>query len=232
MTLARLGLAAYNVSMLDLSDFLRQLSIWAIPGIFAITVHEVSHGYVARLLGDRTAEMVGRLTLNPLKHVDPMGTVIVPLIMLLLPGSFIFGWAKPVPVAQHNLRNPRRDMAIVAAAGPLSNIVMAVIWALVAKAGILIGHEWLTPWLVNVGAVGILFNLVLAVVNLLPVPPLDGGRVVSNLLPAGVSGKFDRIEPYGFMIIIGLLVFGVLGHIIAPPVYFLRGLILTVMGLG
>jgi len=232
MNLARAGLAAYNVAMPDINEFLRQLSIWVIPGIFAITVHEVSHGYVARLFGDRTAEMVGRLTLNPLKHVDPMGTVIVPLIMLLLPGNFIFGWAKPVPVAQRNLRNPRRDMAIVAAAGPASNIVMAVFWALVAKVAVLINVEWLTPWLVNVGAVGILFNLVLAVLNLLPIPPLDGGRVVTNLLPAGVSDKFDRIEPYGFMIIIGLLVFGVLGRIIAPPIYFLRDLILTVMGLG
>ena len=217
--------------MPDLGDFLRQLSVWIIPGIFAITVHEVSHGFVARLCGDRTAEMVGRLTLNPLKHVDPMGTVVVPLVMLLLPGGFIFGWAKPVPVAQRNLKNPRRDMAIVAAAGPASNIVMAVIWALVAKLAVLLNLESLTLWLVNVGAVGIVFNLVLAVVNLLPIPPLDGGRVVSNLLPAGVSDSFDRIEPYGFMIIIGLLVFGVLGHIIGPPVIFLQELIITAMGL-
>ena len=218
--------------MPDLGDFLRQLSLWIIPGIFAITVHEVSHGFVARLCGDRTAEMVGRLTLNPLKHVDPMGTVVVPLVMLLLPGNFIFGWAKPVPVAQRNLKNPRRDMAIVAAAGPASNIVMAVIWALVAKLAVLLNLESLTPWLVNVGAVGIVFNLVLAVVNLLPIPPLDGGRVVSNLLPAGVSDKFDRIESYGFMIIIGLLVFGVLGRVIGPPIHFLRDLIITALGLG
>lgn len=217
--------------MTDFSEFLRQVSIWAIPAVFAITLHEVAHGYVARLLGDRTAEMLGRLTVNPIKHIDPVGTVLVPLVLLLLPGNFIFGWAKPVPVATRNLRNPKRDMAIVAAAGPTANLLMAIFWGFVAKIGHLLQLEALTPWLVSVGAAGILVNLVLGVLNLLPIPPLDGGRVLSGLLPNRFSDPLDRVEPYGFLVVVALLALGVLNLLLAPPIIFLRDLIITITGL-
>ena len=217
--------------MTDLSEFLRQVSIWAIPAIFAITLHEVAHGFVARQLGDRTAEMLGRLTVNPLKHIDPIGTILVPLVLLLLPGNFIFGWAKPVPVATRNLRNPKRDMAIVAAAGPTANLLMALFWGFVAKAGQVIQLDALSPWLVNVGVAGILVNLVLGVLNLLPIPPLDGGRVLSGLVPNHASDKLDRLEPYGFLIIVALLALGVLSILLGPPILFLKDLIITITGL-
>ena len=212
-------------------SLLQQITIWALPILFAITVHEVAHGWVARHFGDRTAEMMGRLTLNPVKHIDPIGTVIVPLALLAM-GGFIFGWAKPVPVAQQNLRNPRRDMAIVAAAGPVSNLVQAVIWALIAKIAIMANMAYVSEPVALMGAAGVLINIVLAVLNLLPVPPLDGGRVLSNLLPAHISDKFDRLEPYGLLILVALLATGVLGNIIGPPVMYLRGILFTVIGLG
>lgn len=212
-------------------SLLQKIAIWALPVLFAITVHEVSHGWVARRLGDRTAEMMGRLTLNPVRHIDPVGTVIVPLALLAL-GGFIFGWAKPVPVAQQNLRNPRRDMAIVAAAGPVSNLIMAVLWAIIAKVALLANVAYVSEPVALMGAAGILINIVLAVLNLLPVPPLDGGRVLSNLLPPRASDQFDRLEPYGLLILVALLATGVLGRIIGPPVMYLNNILFTIIGLG
>jgi len=212
-------------------SLLQQITIWALPILFAITVHEVAHGWVARHFGDRTAEMMGRLTLNPVKHIDPVGTIIVPLALLAM-GGFIFGWAKPVPVSQQNLRNPRRDMAIVAAAGPISNLVQALIWALIAKIAIIANLAYVSEPLALMGAAGILINIVLAVLNLLPVPPLDGGRVLGNLLPPHLSDKFDRLEPYGLFILVALLATGVLGRIIGPPVMYLRGILFSIIGLG
>lgn len=212
-------------------SLLQQIAIWALPILFAITVHEVAHGWVARYFGDRTAEMMGRLTLNPVKHIDPVGTVIVPLALLAM-GGFIFGWAKPVPVAQQNLRNPRRDMAIVAAAGPISNLIQAVIWGLIAKVAVVTNLVYVSEPLAYMGAAGVLINIVLAVLNLLPVPPLDGGRVLGNLLPPHISDKFDRLEPYGLLILVALLATGVLGRIIGPPVMYLREILFTVIGLG
>lgn len=212
-------------------SLLQQIAIWALPILFAITVHEVAHGWVARYFGDRTAEMMGRLTLNPVKHIDPVGTIIVPLALLAL-GGFIFGWAKPVPVAQQNLRNPRRDMAIVAAAGPLSNLLQAIIWALIAKLAIVANLAYVSEPLAYMGAAGVLINIVLAVLNLVPIPPLDGGRVVGNLLPPRLSDKFDRLEPYGLLILVALLATGVLGRIIGPPVEYLRGILFAIIGLG
>jgi len=217
--------------MEDLS-IVQRIAVWALPVLFAITVHEVAHGWVARRLGDPTAYMLGRLTLNPLKHIDPVGTVLVPLALTLI-GGFIFGWAKPVPVTWENLRHPKRDMALVAIAGPLANLVMALCWAVAMKIGLLLGHsaEWLALPLIYMGAAGILINLALMVLNLLPLPPLDGGRIVTGLLPGRLSWQFSRLEPYGLMILIGLLAFGWLGYLLRPPLAVLQSLIFSLLGL-
>lgn len=216
----------------DLAGFLRDLSVAAIPVLFAITVHEVAHGWVARRCGDPTALMAGRLTLNPIKHIDPLGTVAVPLIMLWLPGGFLFGWAKPVPVAFGNLNNPRRDMILVAAAGPGVNLLMAVGWTLLAAlvAGIPGGLGPASEWvLLNCGW-GISINIVLAVLNMLPIPPLDGGRVLAGLLPPKSAGFLDGIEPYGLLIVVALLVTGVLSRIIEPFYLFFIDLLAPLGG--
>jgi Zn-dependent protease len=209
---------------------IQKLAVWALPVIFAITVHEVAHGWVANRLGDPTARMLGRLTLNPIKHIDPIGSILVPGL-LLLTGGFVFGWAKPVPITVRNMRNPRRDMAIVALAGPVSNLVMAFLWALMARVAALLGNSsTLTTGLIYMGLAGIAINLALAVLNLLPIPPLDGGRVLSNLLPPRMSAMLDRIEPYGFFILLGLLITGILGYILGPPYALLQSLIARLAG--
>jgi len=217
--------------MPGLEEFARKLAVWAIPVLFAITLHEASHGYVARRYGDRTAEMLGRLTLNPVKHIDPIGTVLVPATMLLLTG-FIFGWAKPVPVNTRNLRNPRRDMVIVAAAGPLSNVAMALGWGLLMSltAAFGAGLGSTAQWLFAMGQAGITINAILAVFNLLPIPPLDGGRVASGLLPVRMSDRLDAVEPYGVFIVLGLLFIGVLWPILWPAIEVLQLLVYTVTG--
>lgn len=204
-------------------NVVQQLAVWALPVLFAITVHEVSHGWVARYLGDPTAMMLGRLTLNPLKHIDPIGTVLVPIILVLL-GGVIFGWAKPVPITTENLRNPKRDMALVAVAGPLSNLLMALLWALVMKIGLLISSTSpaLAMPLTYMGAAGITINAVLMVLNLLPVPPLDGSRVVASLLPDPMAWRYNRLEPYGLIILLGLLITGILGRVLEPGVVLIQ----------
>lgn len=212
---------------------IQKISIWALPLIFAITLHEVAHGYVASLFGDQTAKLSGRLSLNPIKHIDPIGTVAIPLVMLMV-SNFIFGWAKPVPVDPRNLRNPRRDMAFVALAGPLSNILMAVIWGLIAKAGMLIAggdNRWLGLPLIYMGEAGIMINVVLGVLNLIPLPPLDGGKLLISLVPPRLGYQISLLEPYGFIILIVLLFTGVLSFIIAPFIYLLINLIGNVLGL-
>lgn len=215
----------------DLS-LLQRIAVWAIPVIFAITVHEVAHGWVARRLGDPTAMMLGRLTLNPIKHIDPVGTLLVPALMFMV-SPFVFGWAKPVPVTWANLKNPKRDMALVALAGPFANLLMALLWGLVIKVGIMSGDQ-LGPaaqFLVYMGVAGITINIILMVLNLLPIPPLDGGRVLSGLLPGPWAWQLNRLESYGFVILLLLLVTGVLGKILSPMVNALQSALYGMLGL-
>ncbi len=200
-------------------NIVQQLAILALPVLFAITVHEAAHGLLADRLGDSTARMLGRVTLNPLKHVDPVGTLLVPAAMFFLTG-FLFGWARPVPVNWKNLGHPRRDMALVAVAGPGANLLMAVLWTLVLHLGVQLADtsEWVAAPLVYMGAAGILINIILMALNLLPVLPLDGGRIVASLLPPRAALAFSRLEPYGLVIVIVLLVTGLLGRILWPLV--------------
>ena len=212
-------------------ELAQTLAVWALPVLLAITLHEVAHGWAARALGDSTAAMMGRLSLNPLKHVDPVGTVLVPLVFLLLPGNFLFGWAKPVPVSSRNLRHPRRDMALVAAAGPLSNLAMALAWGVLLKLALAQdAAEGLWLGLRMMAVAGITVNLVLMALNLLPLPPLDGGRVLAGVLPPVWSAKLDRIEPYGTLIIVVLLVTGLLGPLLVPLMAAGQALIAVLLG--
>lgn len=200
-------------------NLMQRIAVWVIPVLFAITVHETAHGWMALRLGDPTAKMLGRLTLNPIRHIDPIGTILVPGVMLML-GGFLFGWAKPVPITWENLRHPKRDMAWVAAAGPLSNLVMALFWALFARLGLTIGNTSgeLAMYMMYTGVAGIFINTILMLLNLLPLPPLDGSRVVSALLPGPLAYRYGRLEPYGLPILILLLVTGLLGKILWPLV--------------
>ena len=201
------------------------IAICLLPVTFAITVHEAAHTYAARYFGDLTAYAQGRVSLNPLRHIDPIGTVALPLTMLavtkLFGGGFVFGWAKPVPVNFNNLRSPRRDMLWVAAAGPGANLLMAIFWVLVVKLAYFEFTGVLSLPMALMGAVGVVTNVSLMVINLLPLPPLDGGRIVISLLPRKQAMQFARIEPYGFFIIIALMLLHIdderlLSYIIAP----------------
>jgi Zn-dependent protease len=207
-------------------NLLEKIIVWAIPVVFAITVHEVAHGWVANYLGDPTAKSLGRLTLNPIKHIDPIGTVVLPLILVYL-GGFIFGWAKPVPVTWQNLRSPRRDMAIVAAAGPVANLIMMILWAVLAKVLLTIDQTPgpLLQFVLVMCSIGIIINIILMVLNLLPLLPLDGGRVVTSLLPPRLAMLYSRLEPFGLIVILVLLVTGVLGNILMPVVSALEAVI-------
>lgn len=208
-------------------------AVAALPVLFAITVHEVAHGWVARRLGDPTALMLGRLTLNPIKHIDPLGTILVPAVLLFTGSGFLFGWAKPVPVTPANLRHPEKDMAWVAAAGPISNLLMALLWAALIKLGLTFGQHFpafLEPLLL-MGQYGIIVNVVLAVLNILPIPPLDGSRVLAAFVPGPWAYQMSRFEAYGLIVVAVLIFTGVLGAIMGPPIRMLSRLIFTLFGL-
>jgi Zn-dependent protease len=194
--------------------YVQKIAIYALPVIFAITVHEAAHGFAARYFGDMTAEREGRITLNPLKHIDPIGTILLPALTLLI-GGILFGWAKPVPVNFSRLRHPKRDMLWVAAAGPASNFVMALFWALIIKLSFVYPSVYSEP-MALMGQAGVMINVVLMVLNLLPLPPLDGGRIAVSLLPNHLAYKYAQIERYGFIILIVLLATGILGRIMEP----------------
>jgi Zn-dependent protease len=196
-----------------MDNIIQAIAVYAIPVLFAITVHEAAHGYVARMLGDNTAYVLGRVTLNPVKHIDPLGTVVIPIGMLLMTG-FMFGWAKPVPVDWGSLRKPKRDMIWVAAAGPGVNLAMAIIWALLYRGLSAAGVE--ETYFYLVAQAGISVNLVFMALNLLPIPPLDGGRIVSGLLPTRASIAYSRIEPFGLIILLALLFTGALTIFLRP----------------
>lgn len=205
-------------------SLIQTLVVWTPPVLLAVTLHEVAHGWVARELGDDTAETLGRLSFNPLKHVDPVGTVLVPGVLYVLAG-IVFGWAKPVPVNWEKLRNPRRDMALVAVAGPLANVVMLLAWAAVAKFGLSYGQDYFMA----TGLAGIMINAVLIALNLLPVPPLDGSRVVSALLPHDLALQYGRIEPYGLIILLVLIGSGALHRLMEPTMHAIGWVMQTLL---
>ncbi|KAF1069561.1 site-2 protease family protein [Variovorax sp.] len=202
---------------MDISNLIQTVLIYALPVIFAITVHEAAHGYVARYLGDNTAAVMGRVTLNPMKHIDPIGTILMPLMLYFATsGAFLFGYAKPVPVNFGRLRHPKRDMVWVALAGPASNFIQAILWAVVWA--VLVGVGVQEPFFVKMAQGGVLVNLVMWAFNLFPLPPLDGGRVLAGLLPNGPAQNFlARIEPYGFFIVMGLVLAGIVSKFWLMP---------------
>lgn len=217
--------------MMNELSLIQRIVVWILPVIFAITVHEVAHGWVARKYGDNTAYAQGRLTLNPIKHIDLVGTIIIPGLLLLTFTGFVFGWAKPVPVDPRNFKNPRRDMAMVALAGPVSNIIMALLWALIARIGGLIAVEFITMPMIYMGIAGISINLVLALINLLPIPPLDGSRILTRFLPIRMAIQYDKLERWGFLIMLVLLYTKVLGLILAYPMFIIQKAFFSIAGL-
>jgi Zn-dependent protease len=220
--------------MMNELSLLQRIIVWILPVVFAITVHEVAHGWIAKKYGDNTADSQGRLTLNPIKHIDLLGTIIIPGLLLITGTGFIFGWAKPVPVDPRNFKNPRADMAVVALAGPVSNLLMAIFWALIARVGMTIGSDaaMVAEPLIYTGIAGISINLVLALVNLLPIPPLDGSRILSGLLPNYWAWQYNKLERFGFIILLILLSTNILGTILAYPLFIAQQLFFSIAGLS
>ena len=201
---------------MDLANIIQTIAIYAIPVLFAITVHEAAHGYVARHYGDNTAWMLGRVTLNPLKHIDPLGTILMPLFLYIATsGAFLFGYAKPVPVRFDRLRHPKRDMISVALAGPASNLIQALLWG--ALLYVLLGLCVSEPFFLQMCKGGVLVNIVMFAFNLFPLPPLDGGRVLAGLLPRHAANALSRVEPYGFFIVMALVVTGIVSSLWMRP---------------
>lgn len=214
-------------------NIIQTIAVVALPLLFAITVHEAAHGWMAARCGDNTATVLGRVTLNPIPHIDPIGTILLPLGLYLTTG-FVIGWAKPVPVNFSRLHNPRRDMALVALAGPASNIIMMLIWALTLKLVTVSGGSlsWIATPLTYMAFAGILINAILATLNMLPILPLDGGRIAAALLPRDLSDAYSRLEPYGMILLVVLLVAGVLGPILMTGVGFLQHFSFSIFGIG
>ncbi len=220
-------------------NLIQTVAVVALPVLFAITLHEMAHGWMAERLGDGTARMLGRITLNPLKHIDPVGTVAVPLVLVLMSALthaplFLFGWAKPVPINARNLHRPRRDMALVALAGPGANLIMAILWLVVLRVAAGLGPDasWAAIPLQYMGYAGVTINILLMVLNLVPIPPLDGGRVMTSLLPPHAAMTFSRIEPYGLVILLLLLFTGALWYIIGPVMALFNHALFSIAGLG
>ncbi len=218
---------------MDELSVIQRIAVWILPVIFAITVHEVAHGWVAKKYGDNTASRLGRLTLNPVKHVDLFGTIILPGLLLMTGTGFIFGWAKPVPVDARNFKRPLKDMAVVALAGPVSNLIMAFIWALIIRLGIFIGTnaEAISLPLIYTGVAGISINLVLAMINLLPIPPLDGSRILTGILPNYWAWQYNRLERYGFILLLVLLYTKILNVILEYPLFIAQKLFFSIAGM-
>ncbi|BBL35493.1 hypothetical protein Nstercoris_01761 [Nitrosomonas stercoris] len=219
-----------------MNDIIQGIAIYALPVIFAITIHEAAHGYVAKYFGDPTAEKAGRISLNPLRHIDPFGTILLPLMLflaskLLMGSGLLFGWAKPVPVDFNQLRQPKKDMLWVAAAGPGVNLLMAFFWAMVIKFGISVPDGIYAKPMILMGIAGIEINVILMVLNLLPIPPLDGGRIAVSLLPNKLAWKFAQIEPYGFAILLILLFSGGLSVILWPLITMTKQMLVVLFGL-
>jgi Zn-dependent protease len=219
-----------------MDSIIQGIAIYALPVVLAITMHEAAHGYVARHYGDFTAHAAGRISLNPARHIDLIGTIIVPLTLfivskLTMGAGFLFGWAKPVPVNFTNLHRPKRDMLWVAAAGPAANLFMAFTWALVIKFGLAIPDSSFATPMILMGIAGIQINVILMVLNLLPLPPLDGGRMAVSLLPHRIAYQFARLEPYGLIILLLLLFSGVLGAVVWPAIVSIKQMIAWLFGL-
>ena len=218
---------------MQIDQLIQTIALAAIPVLFAITLHEAAHGYAARYFGDMTAYQAGRITLNPIRHIDPMGTIVVPILILIASqGKYAFGWAKPVPVNFSRLHNPKRDMLWVAAAGPAANLLMAILWAFVIKAMQGIPQNYFTEPVLLMARGGIIVNAVLMVLNLLPLPPLDGGRIAVSLLPQKLAYRFARVEPFGLIILLVLMLLGVLGKIMWPFIAGFIGVLTSLFNIG
>lgn len=202
-------------------SLIQTIAVWILPVLFAITIHEAAHAFVANLCGDSTAKMLNRLSFNPLRHIDLIGTILVPIVVATLSHfQFVFGWAKPVPINWHHLHHPRRDMALVAIAGPAVNIFMALLWSMCAKLGAILGVDasGVALFLFLSGSAGVWINLILAFLNLIPIPPLDGSRVAASIMPASLLKYYAMIEPFGFFILLALLFTNILNQILLVPV--------------
>lgn len=215
---------------MDELSLVQRITVWILPVVFAITLHEVAHGWVAMLLGDKTAAKMGRLSLNPIHHIDPLGTLVIPGVLLVM-GGFIFGWAKPVPVNFGRLNRPRRDMALVAVAGPMANLGMAIAWALMVRLAHAINIGYVSKPLALMGLAGIAINLVLMVLNLLPILPLDGGRILAAMLPPRMAYQYGKSEPYGFIILLILIATQSLGIFLDVPLRLMQQLMFGLAGM-